>query len=78
MGPDLGAQAVELHTEAGVARPALQGQWFNDGFAGTMGELLSAIEDDREPMNSARDNLRSIRLCRAALRSVRSGIAEKV
>ena len=43
-----------------------------------MGELLSAIEDDREPMNSARDNLRSIRLCRAALRSVRSGIAEKV
>ena len=57
VGPDLGAQAVELHTEAGVARPALQGQWFNDGFAGTMGELLSAIEDDREPIKLARDNL---------------------
>ena len=77
-GPDLGRQAVELNTEAGVARPALSGQWFNDGFAGTMGELLSAIEDDREPMNSARDNLRSIRLCQAALRSARSGMAEKV
>ena len=72
-GPDLGNQAVELHTGAGVGRPKLEGAWFNDGFAGTMGELLAAIEDDREPKNSARDNLRSIRLCQAALRSVGSG-----
>jgi len=72
-GPDLGNQAVELYTEAGVARPKLTGQWFNDGFAGTMGELLCAIEDDREPLNSARDNLRSLRLCQAALQSVASG-----
>ena len=72
-GPDLGNQSVELHTEAGVARPVLRGAWFNDGFAGAMGELLSAIEDEREPLNSARDNLGSIRLCQAALRSVRDG-----
>ena len=72
-GLDLGHQSVELHTEAGVARPALRGAWFNDGFAGTMGELLSAIEDGREPLNSARGNLASIRLCQAALRSVRAG-----
>jgi predicted dehydrogenase len=72
-GPDLGHQAVELHTEAGVARPKLSGAWFNDGFAGAMGELLSAIEDDREPLNSARGNLGSLRLCQAALRSVRTG-----
>jgi predicted dehydrogenase len=72
-GPDLGHQTVELHTEAGVARPRLSGSWFNDGFAGAMGELLCAIEDDREPLNSARDNLASLKLCQAALRSVRAG-----
>ncbi len=72
-GPDLGHQAVELYTEAGVARPVLTGSWFNDGFAGAMGELLCAIEDNREPLNSARGNLSSLKLCQAALRSVRSG-----
>ena len=72
-GPDLGHQAVELYTEAGVARPLLTGSWFNDGFAGAMGELLCAIEDGREPLNSARGNLLSLKLCQAALRSVRTG-----
>lgn len=72
-GPDLGHQAVELYTEAGVARPLLTGSWFNDGFAGAMGELLCAIEDGREPLNSARGNLSSIKLCQAALRSVGAG-----
>jgi predicted dehydrogenase len=72
-GPDLGAQTVELHTEAGVARPHLGGSWFNDGFAGAMGELLCAIEEDREPLNSARGNLHSLRLCQAALHSVIAG-----
>ena len=71
-GPDLGRQTVELVTEAGVARPLLSGSWFNDGFAGAMGELLRAIEEDREPLNSARDNLLSLKLCQAALRSVRA------
>src|ERR1700723_989815 len=72
-GPDLGHQAVELYTEAGVARPLLTGAWFNDGFAGAMGELLCAIEDEREALNSARGNLPSIRLCQAAVRSSRTG-----
>jgi predicted dehydrogenase len=72
-GPDLGHQTVELHTEAGVARPRLRGSWFNDGFAGAMGELLCAIEEDREPLNSARGNLHSLRLCQAALHSVIAG-----
>jgi predicted dehydrogenase len=72
-GPDLGHQAVELHTEAGVARPRLTGAWFNDGFAGAMGELLCAIEDGREPLNSAGGNLASLKLCQTALRSVRTG-----
>ena len=72
-GPDLGHQAVELYTEAGVGRPHLTGAWFNDGFAGAMGELLCAVEDSREPLNSARGNLVSLKLCQAALRSVRTG-----
>jgi predicted dehydrogenase len=77
-GPDLGHQAVELHTEAGVARPVLSGSWFNDGFAGAMGELLCAIEEDHEPLNSARDNLLSLKLCQAALHSVRAGAPAEV
>jgi predicted dehydrogenase len=68
-GPDLGAQAVSLTTGEGIARPALEGKWFNDGFRGTMGELLCAIEEDREPSNNARDNLFSLALAFAAVRS---------
>jgi hypothetical protein len=38
-----------------------------------MGELLCAIEEDREPLNSARGNLHSLKLCQAALHSVIAG-----
>jgi hypothetical protein len=34
-----------------------------------MGELLCAIEENREPQNSARDNLSSLALCFAAIQS---------
>jgi predicted dehydrogenase len=72
-GPNLGVQQVELWTEAGVARPRLMGQWFNDGFAGAMGELLCAVEEEREPSNGARGNLDSLALCFAAIASSREG-----
>lgn len=72
-GPDLGNQAVRLTTAQGMARPSLQGQWFNDGFRGAMGALLCAIEDDAEPANSARENLRSLALTFAAIRSRSTG-----
>jgi predicted dehydrogenase len=49
------------------------GKWFNDGFRGAMGELLCAIEENREPSNSARDNLRSLALCFAAVKSADTG-----
>jgi predicted dehydrogenase len=75
-GPDLGSQQVRLQTVAGLATPKLEGAWFNDGFRGAMGELLCAIEDDREPLNSARENLRSLGLTFAAVKSRRTG--EKV
>src|SRR4029079_17535866 len=49
------------------------GSWFPDGFHGTMGELLSAIEEKREPTNSARNNLDSLALCFAAVASADRG-----
>ena len=51
-GPDLGDQAVTLTTDAGIARPELEGTWFKEGFRGTMGALLSAVEDGRQPLNA--------------------------
>ncbi|MEM7722058.1 MAG: Gfo/Idh/MocA family oxidoreductase [Pseudomonadota bacterium] len=68
-GPDLGSQQVVMTTPNGIARPTLEGDWFNDGFRGTMGELLSAIEDGREPSNGARENLRSLAMAFAAVES---------
>jgi predicted dehydrogenase len=75
IGPSLTEQQVRLHTAAGVATPALEGSWFPDGFQGAMGELLCAIEQDRAPLNSARENLQSLALAFAALRSAECGRA---
>lgn len=72
-GPSLSEQSVEVFTEAGRARPDLEGTWFENGFQGTMGELLCAIEEDREPLNSARGNLKSLALCFAAMASADEG-----
>lgn len=72
-GPDLGQQTVTLTTAAGRATPQLQGTWFNDGFRGAMGALLVAIEDDTEPANGAEENLGSLALAFAAIRSRRTG-----
>jgi predicted dehydrogenase len=68
-GPDLNRQELSFWTAAGLAVPQLAGAWFPDGFHGTMGELLRAIEEKREPENSARNNLRSLELCFAAIAS---------
>jgi len=68
-GADLTHQSVTLTTKKGVAKPKLKGSWFPDGFHGTMAELLCAIEEKREPSNSARNNLKSLALCFAAVAS---------
>jgi predicted dehydrogenase len=68
-GRDERRQALTLYTSTGWATPALEGCWFPDGFHGTMGELLCAIEEDREPSNSGRNNLDSLALCFAAAAS---------
>ena len=73
LGPDLGNQSVTITTAKGSATPILQGAWFTDGFHGTMGELLCAIEENREPLNSARENLKSLALCFAAIASASEG-----
>lgn len=72
-GKPLANDALELFTAEGVCRPKLEGQWFNDGFRGAMGELLCAIEENREPLHGAADNLRTLEICFAALRSADSG-----
>jgi predicted dehydrogenase len=77
-GPNLQEQAVTLYNKAGVARPALVGSWFADGFHGAMAELLSAVEENREPSNNGRDNLLSLALAFAAIDSSRTGLARTV
>jgi len=67
---------VQLYTPKGVASPKLVGRWFPDGFHGTMGELLCAIEENREPSNSAENNLRSLALCFAAIESAETHKAQ--
>ena len=73
VGPSLMRQRVTLHTAEGDASPALEGCWFPDGFHGAMAELLCAVEENREPLHSARANLRSLALCFAAIESAETG-----
>lgn len=73
-GPRLTEQTVTLYNENGIASPQLQGDWFTNGFEGTMGELLCAIEENREPENSAKNNLSSLQLCFAAIQSADTGV----
>ncbi len=72
-GPNLGEQKLTLYLENGTAQPKLQGSWFPGGFMGTMGELLCAIEENRAPQNNARDNLKSLELCFAAIAASTDG-----
>ncbi|MEA2736516.1 MAG: hypothetical protein QOE14_2967, partial [Humisphaera sp.] len=72
-GADLNAQRVTVTTAAGEFQPQLQGSWFREGFHGTMAELLCAIEEDREPNNSAAGNLASLALSFAAVKSADTG-----
>ncbi|GAB5405308.1 MAG: Gfo/Idh/MocA family oxidoreductase [Aureliella sp.] len=66
-------QTAYITVEGGMWRPKLEGKWFPDGFHGTMGELLCAIEDNRTCRISADDNLHSLALCFAAIESAETG-----
>lgn len=64
-----GEDELTVETADGTAAQPLRGRWFNDGFAGTMAELLSAISEDREPYHSGRHHLLSLEMTLAACRS---------
>jgi predicted dehydrogenase len=72
-GPLCAGNSIRLYTAKGIATPKLKGSWFPDGFRGAMGGLLCAIEEKREPENSARNNLKSLEICFAALDSADTG-----
>ncbi|MBA2296292.1 MAG: Gfo/Idh/MocA family oxidoreductase [Actinobacteria bacterium] len=68
-GPVPGSESLELERDGRTTRFQLEGSWHTDGFAGAMGELVTAIAEQREPYNSARHNLLSLELTFAACRS---------
>lgn len=72
------AHDLQLITEDGIARPRLKGQWMPDGFGGTMGELLCAIDQGRQPFHSAESNLRSLEAAFALIQSADEGRKIKV
>ena len=73
-GPGLNEQPkIEIHLENGSTHVPLQGNWFESGFQGTMGELLCSIEEDRAPYHSAHHNLKTLELCFAAEESAKLG-----
>ena len=51
----------------------IAGTWGYEGFAGSMGEMLLALEEGREPECSGRDHLESLRMAFAAVESANSG-----
>lgn len=77
-GPSLTEHSVTLHTAGGISTPRLKGDWFREGFMGTMGELLRAIESKREPGNSARNSLAGLASCFAAVRSAETARPQTV
>lgn len=70
-GPTLEDQRVVLATDAGICEPRLEGSWFPGAFHGAMAEFLDAVWTGREPIHSARQNLRSLELCERALSALR-------
>jgi predicted dehydrogenase len=52
--------------------PRFTTSWFPDAFAGTMAQLLVALEEGEEPEIGGRDNLKTMALVEAAYRSVES------
>ena len=52
--------------DPGFQSPVWTESWFPDAFAGTMGQLLIALESQVEPAISGRDNLKTMALVEAA------------
>jgi predicted dehydrogenase len=72
-GTSLTKHVVTVNTTKGYFSPRLKGKWWMEGFMGTMGELLCAIESKREPFNSAQSSLPGLAACFAAVKSADMG-----
>lgn len=51
-------------------QPRWQKVWFPDAFAGTMAQLMLAVEQDKEPEISGKDNLKTLALIDACYKSI--------
>ncbi len=69
----LGSDRLVLERDGESTEFALEGQWFTDGFAGAMGELQCAIDEGREPENSADHVVATVRITFAAVESAGLG-----
>ncbi len=69
----LDSDRLELDDGSTRTSVELSGAWFVDGFAAAMGELMCAVEEHREPENSAADAARSVAVVLAARDSADSG-----
>lgn len=68
-----GSDRVTLENGDGIREVSLHGEWFVDGFIGTMSELLSAIDCNREPEHNIASVLPGLQSAFAAAASASAG-----
>ena len=76
--PNMPPDSVEYFSELGAnawVKPILEETYPEAGFRGTMGDLMQAIADDREPMCSGEDNLKTLAILFGSVRSAKEGRA---
>lgn len=74
-GGSLGAnnEEIKVVNREGESTISVTPDWFPAAFKGTMGDLMSAIENNRSPEGTPESCLEGLRLCFAAIESTRSG-----
>ncbi len=72
-GTVMDQEYLELEKNRTVTVFHLEGNWYPDGFGGTIGELFSAIHEKREPYNSAKHNILSLQMTLSACESASAG-----
>jgi predicted dehydrogenase len=68
-----GGDRLALDRDGAVTEVPLHGAWFVDGFAGAMGELMSAVAEGREPEHAATHAAGTARVALAARASAEHG-----
>jgi len=69
---------IALNDQEEAQHIKLEGSWFPDAFGGSMGELLQAIAEGRQPMTSGEDNLATMHMAKAAIESAESGCSVEI